>query len=889
VHRNYLSLSLWLLLALAVKLAWAQEPELAYKKVAVFPFTVLSKTPMDFLGEKVRQEMEDRFKSEGFGLVPQAELVRELTARKAPLTDDLAKDIARKLGADAVITGQVVIVGEAVALEARIQDLTGRMPPASLKAQGTGLAALTGLSRQVAGDAGLRLLGRERLHHIEVKGNRRIEKDAIIGVMQTREGDVLSPLRLREDLKAIYKMGYFTDVKFDVSDTPQGRVLTVIVTEKPAIRDIRIEGNKKIKDKKLLEVMDIKKLSVASEAVIKAAVEKALKEYREKGYYEARITYTLEPVTPEEVNLVVRVDEGGKIYVREIKFEGLKAFKPKDLKKVMETKEKGLPLVSTITGAGKLLKDTLERDVEKIGAHYFNHGYIKAKVGDPKVEVREGAIYITIPIEEGPQYRVGRIDFQGDLPEDKETLREKLGITKEEIYSREVIQKDITTLSDMLADQGYANADVTPLIKENEEARTVDITFDISRGNKVYFDRIEITGNVKTRDKVIRRELRVYEQELFSASKLKESMRNLKRLEFFEEVNFSTSPGATPDHMNLKVSVKERPTGSFGVGVGYSTQDKLVGMVEVSQNNLFGRGQQLKVQAIIGSIASRYRISFTEPYLFDRPLGFGVDAYNWSRIYDEYTRTSFGFGLRLAHPLRWKYTRLFWSYRFENVQLTDLSETAKLTPSIVEAADIHNTSAMTIGIRRDSRDSIFMPTSGSDHSFSLEWAGLGGDVAFLRYLVDVAWYFPLKWGTVGVLHGRAGYLQALGYGKQPAYELFYLGGIDSIRGFRFAEISPRDPRTLDRIGGDRFFQINTEYRFPMPVLKQYGFMGLVFFDCGNVYGKSYALVPNVRTSVGGGVRWFSPMGPLRLEWGYNLNKKPWERQSAWEFTVGGTF
>lgn len=878
-----------LFLSLAAGPARAQEPELAYKKVAVFSFAVLSKVPMDFLGEKVRQEMEERFRAEGFLLVPHGDLVRELTARREPLTEELAKDIGRKLGADAVVTGQVVIVGEAVALEARVQDLTGRLPPVTLKAQGTGLAALSGLSRQLAGDAGLRLLGRERIHRMEVKGNRRIEKDAILGVMQTREGDVVSPLRLREDLKAIYKMGYFTDVKFDISDTPEGRILTVIVTEKPAIRDIRLQGNKKIKDKKLLEVMELKKLSVASEAVIKEAIEKALKEYRGKGYYETRITYTLEPVTPEEVNLVITIDEGGKIYVREINFEGVKAFRPKDLKKVMETKERGLPVVSTFTGAGKLVRDTLERDVEKIGAHYFNHGYIKVKVGDPKVDIREGGIYITIPIEEGPQYQVGQIDFQGDLPEDKETLRKKLGITKEKIYSREVVQKDITAITDMFADQGYAHADVTPLIKENEEARTVDITFDINKGSKVYFDRIEIAGNIKTRDKVIRRELRVYEQELFSASKLKESMRNLKRLEYFEDVNFSTSPGATPDRMNLKVTVKERPTGTFGVGVGYSTQDRLVGMIEVSQNNLFGRGQQLKVQAILGSIASRYRISFTEPYLFDRPLGFGIDAYNWSRIYDEYTRTSFGFGLRLAHPLRWKYTRLFWAYRFENVQLTDLSYTAKLTPSIVEAADIHNTSAMTLGLRRDSRDSIFMPTTGSDHSASVEWAGLGGDVAFLRYMVDAAWYFPLMWGTVGVLHGRAGYLQALAYGKQPSYELFYLGGIDSIRGFRFAEISPRDPKTLDRIGGDKFFQINTEYRFPMPGLKQFGFMGLVFFDCGNVYGKSWALTPNVRTSVGGGFRWFSPMGPLRLEWGYNLNKKPWERQSAWEFTVGGTF
>ncbi len=887
--RRRLLVVVFLLLGVVTGPTLAQEPELTFKKLAIFPFTVLSKTPRDYLGEKVRQEFVERLKAEGFVMVSPEELTKELAALQEPLNENLAKEIGRKLGADTVIIGQVIFVGEAVSLEARIFDLTARQAPVILKLQGTGVSSLTGMSRQMAGEAGLRILGKERLHRLAVKGNRRIEADAVLGVMQTREGDLISPLRLREDLKAIYKMGYFTDVKFDVSDTPEGRVLMVIVSEKPAIRSITFQGNRKIKEKALLEAMGIKTLSVASETVIMEAIEKGLKPYRAKGYYEARITHKLEPVTPEEVNLVFYVDEGGPVSIKEIKFEGVQAFKPSKLKKLMETKEKGLPLISKITGSGKLVQENLEADAEKIGAFYFNNGYIKARVGEPKVDIQAGRVYITIPITEGPQYKVGKVDLQGDLLEDKETLKKKLGIIKEKIYSREVVQKDITTLSDAYADQGYANADVTPLLREDEQAHTVDINFDISKGNKVYFERIEIAGNIKTRDKVVRRNLRVYEQELFNATNLKESMRNLRRLEYFEDVNLSTSPGSAPDRINLKVTIKERPTGQFGVGVGYSTQDQLVGMVEVSQNNLFGRGQRLQVQAILGFIASRYRISFIEPYLFDRPLSLGVDAYNWSRVFDEYTRTSFGGSVRLSHPLRWKYFRGFLSYRFENVKLTDLSYSALLTPAIVEALDIRTTSAMTIGLRRDSRDSLFLPTSGSDHSLSIEWAGLGGDVAFIRYIADMAYYFPLKWGMVGVLHGRAGYIQGLDYGAQPSYELFYLGGIDSIRGFKYAEISPRDPVTKDRIGGDRFFQINTECRFPFPFLKKYGIVGLVFFDCGNVYGTTDSLNPNVRTSAGAGFRWFSPMGPLRVEWGYNLNKKDFERQSAWEFSIGGAF
>jgi outer membrane protein insertion porin family len=870
--------------------AQAQEPELTFKKVAVFPFTVLSKTPKEYLGEKLSRLFRDRLQAEGFSVVPQEEIARGLAKLKEPLNETLAKDIGRKLGADLVILGQAVIVREAVSVEARILDLTGRQAPVELKLQGTGEASLPGLTRRLAGEAGLRILGKERIHHIEVKGNRRIEADAILTQMQTREGGLISPLRLREDLKAIYKMGYFKDVKFDVSETPEGRVLTVIVVEKPAIREIIVRGNRKVKEKTLLGAMEIKALSVASESVIKEAIQKALRVYREKGYYEASISYEFQPISPQEVRLIFNVNEGGPVYVKDISFEGVHAFKPGTLRGLMETKEKGwLPFISRITGAGKLVRDTLERDVEKIGAYYFNHGYIKTRIGEPKIDIRQGKVYITIPVTEGPQYTVGKVDLQGDLLESKEVLKEKLKIIHENIYSREVIQEDISTLGDFYADQGYANADVAPLLNENEAKHTVDITFDITRGEKVYFERIEIAGNIKTRDKVVRRELRVYEQELFSATKLKESMRNLRRLEYFEDVNFSTTPGSAPDRMNLKVTIKERPTGTFGVGVGYSTQDRLVGMVEVSQNNLFGRGQRLMVQALVGAIASRYRINFREPYFLDRPLGLGIDAYNWSRVFDEYTHTSFGGSIRLSHPLRWKYMYGFLSYRYEHVNLSDLTFSALNTPAILEARDIHNTSAMTIGVRRDSRDSIFLPTKGSDQSISVEWAGLGGDVAFLRYILDTAFYIPLKWHLVGVLHGRAGYIQALDYGKQPAYELFYLGGIDSIRGFKYAEITPRDPQTLDRVGGDRFFQINTECRFPFPMLRKYGLVGLVFFDCGNVYGAAHTLVPNVRTSAGGGVRWFSPMGPLRVEWGYNLNKKPWERQSAWEFSVGGAF
>jgi outer membrane protein insertion porin family len=865
--------------------ALAQEQDLVFKKVAVFPFAVTSKESLGHLGEKISQEIRQRLKADGFTPVSPEDLHKELSQLTQPLNEAQVQAIGSKLGADMVIWGTLLKVGDLFSLEAQAQDIVGKKRSVSLKLQGTGLHSLSGLSRQMAQELSLKILGKERVAHIVVKGNRRIEKDAILGVMQTREGEILAPAHLREDLKAIYKMGYFTDVRLDASDTPEGRILTVLVKEKPAIREIMVEGNRKLKKDKILEVMNLKPFSVASEGAIKEDINKVQQAYRDSGYYSAQVNYALMPAGEHEVNLILRVNEGGKMAVKDIEFEGNKAFSAKELRKVMETKERGFfAPIAWVTGAGKLNRDVLERDLEKIAAFYYNHGYIKAKIGEPKIDIKADWIYITIPVQEGPEYHVGKVDMTGDLLEDKDKQINMLRTPKDEVYSREVLQEDLTTLADFYADHGYANADIVPLIKEDNERMTVDVTFDIHQGKKVYFERIDIGGNVKTRDKVIRRELRVYEQDLFSATNLKESIKNLRRLEYFEDVNFATIPGSAPDRMNLKITVKERPTGTFGLGAGYSTQDRLVGMVEVSQNNLFGRGQQLKLSGVIGTISHRIRASFTEPYLFDRPLALGIDAFNWERQYSEYTRVSKGGVLRLSHPLKWKYTRLFWMYRFENVNLQDLQYGA--SPVLVQASEIHNTSATSFVIRRDSRDSLFAATKGSDNSLSFELAGLGGDTAFVRYIVESGWYFPLKWNVVAVSHARAGGMNKLSWGAMPAYELFYLGGIDTIRGFKYAEISPRDPNTGDRIGGPRFLQLNQEIRFPL--YKKLGLTGTIFFDAGNVYGPNY-VGPFLRTSAGVGFRWFSPMGPLRVEWGYNLSKHPWERSSAWEFTMGGSF
>jgi outer membrane protein insertion porin family len=875
-------------LVLAIGILLGAHPlgaqEITVKRVAVFPFTILSKEPAPNLAANIQKIMVDYLTKEGFGVIAPEDLQKEIPARQA-LTAAAAADIGKRLGADAVITGSLIKIGPTVALEAHLTDLSGKVPPVSFKQETTGLAAVNQLALKIAKDAGYKILGQERIAKIEVRGNRRVEKSTILATIQTRTGELTSTVRLREDLKALYNLGSFSDVKIDVTDTPQGRIVTFIVSEKPSIGSVIVEGNDKIKTKKILEALDIKPYTTASEAAIKEAINKVKALYREKGYYEAQITYKLEPVTPHDVNLVLTINEKGKMYVREIKFEGNHAFTDKQLRNVMELKTWNV--LSYFTSRGVIKPDLLERDAEKISSFYFNHGYIKAKVGEPKIETTAKGIYVTFPIDEGNQFRIGKVSFHGDLLESPETLQSKIESSSGKVYSRENLQKDLTSLSDLYADRGFANADVTPNLKENDVDRTVDVSFDIAKGEKVYIERIDIVGNIKTRDKVIRREMRVYEQELFSATKIKKSTQNLRRLEFFEDVNISTSPGSTPEKVNLKINVKERPTGQFGVGAGYSTQDKIVGMVEVRQNNLFGRGQQLSAQGVIGQLARRYRVSFTEPYLMDKPLSLGIEAYNWERSFTEYNRLSTGGSIRLGHPLRWEYTTLLWSYRYEYTKLNDIIYGA--SPIILQSAALHSTSVTSLSIRRDSRDAIFTPTKGSDNSISVEMAGLGGDVAFNRFVADSGWYFPLFWNTVGVLHGRIGYMMRNSWGALPVYEKFYLGGIDTIRGYKYAEISPRDPSTGDRIGGDKFQFFNAEWRFPL--YKKAGLQGVLFCDSGNVYGTggSPTYFASMKTSIGTGIRWYSPMGPLRIEWGYNLNPSPWQRHSAIDFSVGGNF
>ncbi|MGD9241957.1 MAG: outer membrane protein assembly factor BamA, partial [Desulfobacterales bacterium] len=565
----------------------------------------------------------------------------------------------------------------------------------------------------------------------------------------------------------------------------------------------------------------------------------------------------------------------------------------KQLKKQMSTSEKGF--FSFITDSGDLKKEDLDQDVSRLEAYYQNQGYIRAKVGEPQIEYMEDGIDVTIRIEEGPKYEVGTIDVNGDLIFPREVLLDKIKLRTGEFYSRTVLRDDLLALSDLYSDEGYAFADITPLIDENAEKLVVNITYQFDKGQQVYFEEITIAGNSKTRDKVIRRQLEVYEQGLFSGSRLKRSVRNLNRLDYFQDVKVNTVKGSADDKMLLKIDVEEKSTGQFSVGGGYSNTQKVFVVGSISQRNLFGRGQILTLQAEAGSVDQRYQLSFTEPWLFDIPLSAGFRVFDWQTEYDAYDKTSRGASIFAGYPI-FRDTRLSGSFTYDRAKLGNI-EFLTAPASILKLVEqFGNSPIVTLSvlasINYDTRDKIFSTTQGADHRFSVEYAGLGGDVGFTKYIGQLSYYVPIIRKLVGHAKVKGGYVTENSAGVLPDYELFYLYGFDAVIGYDRDEIQPRDLRG-DSIGGDKFAFANLELIHPL--LPSFGLDGFVFFDIGAITSSQPGAEPqqfnsdSLRKSVGLGVNWNSPMGAIALAYGFKLDKREGESSGAFEFNIGGGF
>lgn len=714
---------------------------------------------------------------------------------------------------------------------------------------------------------------------IRVTGNQRIEADAILRIIETRPGGVYDEARLSKDLEAIYNMGYFDDIRVEAVSEADGNIVIFDVREKSTIREIEFTGNSAIDNEKMNENIDISTGSILNIFRIQRNIRIIEALYREKNYHNVKVTYVIHPLEHNQANLEFIIEEGEKVQIKEIRFDGNQAYSSETLMDMMNTSENWF--FSWLTSSDELDSDKLAQDIMTLTAYYHNSGYADARIGEPEIEFKDEWIYILIKIDEGEQYRMGMVDVQGDFIADKEMLMADLESAKEAYYNRDKIRKDVVTLTDIYADKGYARADVVPEIRKDPETAAIDIVFHIEQNQPVYFEKINITGNSKTHDKVIRRELNVYENELFRSNRLKRSIQNLHRLDFFEDVNVKTHRGSADDQMILQLDVAEKPTGTFTFGGGYSGIDKLYVMASVAERNLFGRGQFLEFRAQAGGTSQQFSVSFVEPWLFDIPLSAGVDAYKWQREYDEYDRDSTGGGLHFGYPV-FDYTRGNIRYAYDVSKIDNVS--TEYSSYIFAGTNVE--SSVSLSLVYDSRNRPFNSSEGSTHRVTVQYAGLGGNVGFTKFTAETGWYFPLFWSTVFFAHGETGYVVRHSGKDLPDYDRFYLGGINSLRGFDWRGVGPVNEDGIE-IGGDRYVQFNLEYFYP--IIKDAGFMGLFFYDAGNAYEGGPIDFEELRESAGFGIRWYSPMGPLRLERGYILDRKPGEGSGRWEFTIGGFF
>lgn len=857
------------------------------ENTAFLPVKVISLSQKDSLEPLADQALFSSLADHGITPVSrsQAEQLLNYQGNWPPSASVLSR-LAEIQNSAFVVTGNLTELGGQLSLDLKVFDILSPGDSKYFSAQSSDTGSLAQLFSELINKVSSFIDKDEVIASIAPAGNSKIDSGAILKNILTKPGDPYNPSNLRKDLRSIFDMGYFDDVQIEVSQEDDGRAVLFRVVEKPVIAAIIYTGNDELDEEKIQEVVTIKEQSVLNPAQINRDSEAIQLLYKSKGYYNTVVTTQINFPQQGEAEIRFVIEEGKKIYIKAITFEGNSAFDDDDLEDEIETNTKGL--FSWLTNSGLLDYDKLNQDASRILNFYGNHGFLEAKISDPVVSQEKEWLYINFVIEEGTRFKIGTIDLQGDLLEDKENIISTLESPEQEYVSRKILRDDILKITDYYAEKGYANANIRPIISKPKDAKdTIDITITIEKGDLVYINRINIVGNNRTRDNVIRRDLKVEEGEIFNAKALRESVQKLQYLDFFEEVNITPEPSFDQNTVDLNVEVKDKSTGQFTIGAGYSSVDNLIFMGEIAENNFLGRGDTLALSANVGGESNRYNLKYKDPRFRDSQLSWGMDLYDQEREYDDYTRDSIGGAVSFGYPL-WEKWRGYGSYSYTDTDLSDIDEDASYI--IRNSADIHVTSAVKFTVQRDTRNRRFGATKGTRHSLSVRYAGgiLAGDAEFTKVEGSTSWYFPLFWDTVFHFHGAAGQVFENEDDALPVYERFYLGGLRSIRGFDYGKISPKDPETGERIGGDKMWYTNFEYIFPL--LAEQGLNGVAFFDMGYVFDDDEDWgFDELKKSAGVGIRWNSPMGPLRLEWGYNLDPEDDEDESVWDFSVGGVF
>ncbi len=751
---------------------------------------------------------------------------------------------------------------------------------------------------------------------VNVQGNRRVESDAIRAAIPLKAGDNFDREKLKAALLAVWRMGYFNDVKLDVSRAKPpltGYVLTILVSEKPAVREVKLEGNEELSKDDFKDTIEVKPFQILDQEAVRKSAKKMQEKYVEKGFFLAEVTPKIVPLPNNEVNVIFQINEHAKITVKEVRFVGNRAASTSMLRDAMLTQE-GTPF-SFLTGAGTYREDAFQRDEIVLQGLYFDMGYIYVKFGKPAIELSPDKryIFITMTIEEGDPFDVGKIEVSGDLLRPKEELLALVETRPGERFSKTRLQNDMNRLLDVYKDQGYAYANVTPDTAVDAERKIVDLTYVFQKGQPVSIEKIEVVGNNKTRDKVIRREMRIAEGDLYSGTRVRASKARVTALGFFDSVEINQKRGSSDDKMVLEVSVKEKLTGTFQVGFGFAGGENFFGQAQLAQNNLFGYGHTASLSLQLSSVRQLFQLSYLDPYVLDSQWTGSIDLYRSELAYTGFNRGANGGSLTAGYDFSnlapWlEDFRIFLTYTLENVTV----QAAVGTQDVLANQFLSGlTSSIRVSFNYDKRDNRLFPTSGHLESASAEFATslLGSENLFQRYRFIERFYRPLWLGMVFKTNISVGYIRATDPVNHPVAisEKFFEGGINSIRGYSLRSISPTlkianvsEPNAaiIDfPVGGNKELITNWEVEFPL--LGSAGLRGVGFFDAGNVFSEQEnffqssqrggTLPLGLFQSVGFGLRWFSPLGPLRFEVGFPLTRRPIDDPYLFEFTIGNFF
>ncbi|WP_028576946.1 outer membrane protein assembly factor BamA [Desulfomicrobium escambiense] len=866
-------------------------------KVIVLPFAVNAGPDLAYLEESLPKMLRERLTDMGFDVVPEGETMRLLEEQRIEYLDlNVAKDMALLAGAGHAVYGSFSQVGESISLDTRLVEAYGVTEPKPFFVVKEGVINILPAIDETAAKIKLGMQQKDRIASIDVRGNEILDDDVVLMRLKIQPGDTYDPKAVNAELKSLYDLGYFDDIEISMDDSSEGKRLIITVKEKPLIQAISVQGAQELDADDLLAAIATKTGAVLNPRVLADDMGKIRELYRKDGYYNAKVSYSLEQADAKRARLNILVDEGKKLYVTDIIIQGAKQLDPDDLKDELALSERGM--LSWITGSGVLREEILDRDAAALEAYYGNRGFLNAKVGQPEVTYSETGITVTFQVDEGARYKVTSVEYAGEMigaPQDLNSVVKMDDlVAKKEYLDRSVMRSDLQKLTEHYSNFGYAFAEADVKIDRNDAENTVALTYTMSKGAKVSINRVLIEGNTKTRDNVIRREMRLADGDLFSGSQLRRSNARLNKLDFFETVEITPEPAGSPNELNLRVKVKEKPTGQFSAGVGYSSYAQVFFSGQILERNLFGMGYQLGFTGTISAKSADYTATFWNPHYNDTNLGMGVSLYNKLNDYSDYDKQAMGGRLLFGYPLG-EYTNLNWHYRLEQYTIEDVEDDADKVIKDIEGENW--ASSFYASIKRDTTDRRINPTKGMTHQFSTEYGGgiLGGDDDFIKYIADANHYFPIFLETVIHLHAQAGYIMENGGDRIPPFERFYLGGMNSVRGYKERSVSPLyDDKDAsegyeegDEKGGNKSFFFNAEYLVPLH--KEMGILGLVFFDAGKAWDEDENIDTDLYKSVGAGVRWYSPLGPLRLEYGYPLDEINNEREGRFEFSVGQFF